>query len=132
MLAPEDRRWTVVTLLSVALLFFSIPHVLEDFALGEPLKRGVPPAAIAFVVSVLLAVQGLGLHALGRRSVAGLRVHAGLGLLWAIAAGVAQVPELLQPTAYRSGVISAAYVIGVIGVGLALSVVSLLAWLRSR
>lgn len=132
MLAPEDRRWTVVTLLSVALLFFSIPHVLEDFALGEPLKRGVPPAAIAFVVSVLLAAQGLGLHALGRRSIAGFRVHAGLGLLWAVAAGVAQVPELLQSTAYRSGVISAAYVIGVIAVGLALSVVSLLALLRSR
>ncbi|MDP3231500.1 MAG: hypothetical protein Q8S33_18655 [Myxococcales bacterium] len=132
MLAPEDRRWTVVTLLSVALLFFSIPHVLEDFALGEPLKRGVPPAAIAFVVSVLLGAQGLGLHALGRRSVAGLGVHAGLGLLWAVAAGMAQLPELLESTAYRSGFISAAYVIGVIGVGLALSLVSLLALLRSR
>ncbi len=129
---PPDRRWTVVTLLSVALLFFSIPHVLEDFALGEPLKRGVPPAAIAFVVSVLLAAQGLGLSALGRRSVAGLRVHAVLGLLWAVAAGVAQVPELLQATAYRSGVISVTYVIGVIAVGLALSVVSVIALVTRR
>jgi len=120
----KDRWWKVVTLLSVALLFFSVPHVLEDFSFGEPAKRGVPPAAIALVVSVLLAAQGLGLFALGRRSVAGLRVHAVLGLAWAVAAGFAQLPEMLEATAYRAGAISAAYVIGVIGVGLALSIVS--------
>lgn len=84
------------------------------------------------MVSVLLAAQGLGLFALGRGAVAGLGVHAVVGLAWAIAAGFAQVPELLQPTAYRAGAISAAYVIGVMGVGLGLSVASVGALMRRR
>lgn len=128
----RDRDWALVALLSVGLLFFSVPHVLEDFSLGEPQKRGVPPFAIAFVVSVLLGAQGLGLYGLGRRSMAGLRIHVVVGALWAVAAGVAQVPEMLQPTAYRTGFVSAAYVIGAIGVGLALAVVSVVALRRAR
>lgn len=123
----NDRRWTTATILSVALFFFTVPHVLEDFALGEPVKRGIPMPAIAFAVSCLLAIQGLGLVWLGQRKVIGLRVHAALGLVWAAAAGFAQVPEMLADGVYRSGPVSAAYVVGVIATGLALCVTSVAA-----
>jgi peptidoglycan/LPS O-acetylase OafA/YrhL len=127
----RDGRWTVVAAVSVALLFFSVPHTLEDFALGEPLKRGVPPAAIAFVVSSLLAAQALGLYWVAQRRARGLWVHAVLGLLWAVAAGVAQLPELTSTAPYRSGFLSAAWVLGIITLGAALLLSSLAAlWAR--
>lgn len=120
-----------VAVLSVALFFFSVPHTLEDFALGEPLKRGVPAPVIAFVVSSLLALQALGLSWLGQRRRLGLWVHAALGLFWAVAGGAAQFPELLSSGSYRSGPISAAYVLGLVGLGAALFVTSLAA-LKAR
>lgn len=122
-----DRRWTVVAAVSVALLYFSTPHTLEDFALGEPLKRSVPAPAIAFVVSSLLAAQTLGLYWVAQRRRLGLWVHAVLGLLWAVAAGVAQVPDLTSGAPYRSGLLSAAYVLGIITLGAALLLSSLVA-----
>jgi len=129
--AREDRRRTVVVFLSLALLFFSVPHTFEDFALGEPLKRGVPAPVIALVVSSLLAAQAFGLYALGRRRALGLYVHAALGLVWAVAAGLAQLPELFNGAAYRSGPLSAAYVFGIISIGAALLLVSVAAlWSR--
>lgn len=122
-----DARWQRVLFLSLALLFFALPHSLEDFALGEPVKRGVPGPLIAAVLSALIAVQGLGLYAIGRRDRRGLWLHAVLGGVWPLAAGFAQLGEILQPLPYRAGAISVAYVIGIIIVGLALSLVSLAA-----
>lgn len=118
-------------MLSVALLFCSVPHTLEDFALGEPLKRGAPAPLIAFIVSSLLAAQALGVYWLAQRQARGLWVHAVLGLLWAVAAGMAQLPELLSGGPYRSGLLSAGYVVGMIVIG-ALLLLTSLAALRAR
>ncbi len=116
MMLPS-RRTEVVVGLSLALLFFVLPHTLEDFSLGEPLKRGVPPPLIAGVVSLLVSAQGLGLYWMGRGRRLGFAIHGVLGVLWAVAAGAAQLGELLGPEPYRSGSISVAYVVGTIAVG---------------
>ena len=126
------RRWTTVAVLSFALMFFSMPHVLVDFAVGEPLKRGVAAPVIAFVVSVLLAVQAVGLLWLGQRRRIGLWCHAVIGVVWPVAAGGAQLAEVLAEGVYRSGAISAAYVIGVIAVGVTMAVVSGVALVGQR
>ena len=129
--ASADRRWAAVVFLSVGLLFFSVPHTLEDFALGEPIKRGVPAPLVALVVSSLLAAQAFGVYSLGRRRVLGFYIHAVLGLVWAVAAGMAQLPELLNAATYRSGLLSAGYVLGIIAIGSALLIVSVSA-IRSK
>jgi len=119
-----------VVLLSVLLIFFALPHTLEDFATGEPAKAGVPAAVLATVISLIFSTQALGLYWLGQKQRRGLFVHAGIGLFWPIASGFAQLPTILNGTPYRSGFISVAYVAGMIVVGLLLLVSSLIA-LRS-
>jgi hypothetical protein len=122
---------TWVVLLSVALVFFTLPHALEDFALGEPQSRGIPAPVIATVLSLLFAAQAMGLYWIGQRRARGLRVHVILGLLWPLASGFAQLPLIFGDAPYRSGPISVAYVFGII-LGGALLFASSLAALRTR
>ncbi len=118
--------WTVrVVSLSLLLYFFAIPHTLEDFALGEPAKNGVPAPVLAFVVAGLLALQGLALFWAGQQDRRSYFVNAGLGVFWPLAAGIAQLPVIISSNNYRSGFISVAYVVGMIVVGILLLLVSL-------
>lgn len=117
---------TAVLIVSLALLYFAVPHTLEDFASGEPLKKGVPAPLLAALVSSLLAAQAYGLYALGRRKRRGLWIHLVLGLVWPIAAGFAQLPVILGPEPYRDGAVSVAYVVGLIIGGPLLVVLSAL------
>jgi hypothetical protein len=122
-----------VAIVSTALVFFTLPHVLEDFALGEPQSRGVPALVIATVVSLLFAAQAAALYALGNEQTRGLWAHAILGALWPLAAGFAQLPEILfQDAPYRSGAISIVYVFGIILGGITLCVTSLLGLRQTR
>ncbi len=125
--------WTNrVAALSILLLFFNIPHSLEDFTLGEPAKAGIPMFSLAYLVAGLIAIQGLALFWTGQRKLKGYVIHAVLGLLWPLFAGSAQLPVILQPGPYRSGSISEFLVIGIIVVGLLLLYASIRAWSASR
>jgi hypothetical protein len=119
-------RWVVV--LSILLLFFSVPHTLEDFATGEPGKAGVPAPVLSLVVATVLALQALGLYWLGQKQRRGLFVQAGVGVFWPLASGVAQLPTILSGVPYRAGFISVFYVGGIIVIGVLLLVFSLTAW----
>lgn len=112
-------------ILSLLLFFFAIPHTLEDFALGEPAKNGVPAAVLAFVVAGMFALQGLALFLAGQQDRRSYFIHAGLGIFWPLAAGIAQLPVILASSNYRSGFISVAYVAGMIMVGILLFLTSL-------
>lgn len=116
-----------IVFLSVLLLFFTIPHTLEDFATGEPGNAGIPAPLIALVVSVLFGLQALGLFWLGRNRRKGLWAQLIVGGFWPLAAGVAQVPSILSEPTYRSGFISVAYVVGILVVGILLLLFSALA-----
>lgn len=128
---PKDifgNKWGQrVALLSLLLIFFALPHTLEDFATGEPAKAGVPAPLLATVVSTIFAVQALGLYWLGQQRRLGLFVHLGIGLFWPVASGLAQMPTILSGEPYRAGAISVAYVAGMIVVGLLLLVSALMA-----
>jgi hypothetical protein len=115
-----------VLVLSLLLMFVAIPHTLEDFALGEPAKQNVPAAALAGVIAVFFILQGLGLFFLGNNDRRGYFIHLGLGLLWPIAAGSAQLPVILTTQPYRSGFVSLFYVFGMIVLGLLLLLASIL------
>jgi hypothetical protein len=114
-----------VVILSLLLFFFAIPHTLEDFALGEPAKNGVPAAALSFVVAGMFALQGLALFWAGQKNRRSYFTHAGLGIFWTLAAGIAQLPVIFVSSNYRSGFISVAYVVGTIAVGALLFLASL-------
>lgn len=103
-----------VVILSILLLFFSVPHTLEDFATGEPGKAGIPAPVLSLVVATVLALQALGLYWLGQKQRRGFSVHVGVGLFWPVASGVAQLPTILSGVPYRSGFISVLYVGGIL------------------
>lgn len=123
-------KGTVV--LSLLLFFFTVPHTLEDFALGEPAKRGVPAEVLALIVAALFALQGLALFWAGQQDRRSHFIHAALGLWWPLAAGIAQVPVILTASQYRSGTISVAFVAGMIVTGVLLFIASLQALRKSR
>ncbi len=116
-----------VVFLSLLLLFFTIPHTLEDFATGEPARAGVPAPLLSLVVSIIFFLQALGLFWLGQKRRWGLFVHVGVGLFWPIASGFAQLPTILSETPYRSGAISIFYVGGMIVVGILLCISAIIA-----
>lgn len=122
----NSSLWTVsVVVLSLILFFFAIPHTLEDFTVGEPMEKGVPLPVLSVIVAALFALQGLALFWAGQRDRRSYFVHAGLGILWPLAAGVAQLPVILSSSNYRSGFISVLYVAGMIAVGILLFLASL-------
>lgn len=121
----------LVLVLSLLLFFFALPHTLEDFALGEPANHGVPAPVLAFLVAGLFALQGLALFWLGQQKRRSYFLHAGLGIAWALAAGMEQLPVILASESYRAGWISIFYVAGMILIGLLLFLASLQALRRA-
>jgi len=121
----KSKLHKIVVLLSVLLLFFTIPHTLEDFATGEPAKAGIPAPVLSFVVAMIFAIQAIGLHWLGEKQRRGYLVQVGIGIFWPLASGVAQLPAILSGVPYRSGFISIFYVVGIIGIALLLLYFSL-------
>lgn len=115
-----------VVFLSLLLLFFTIPHTLEDFAAGEPAKAGVPAPAIASVIAVMISLQALGLFWIGQKRPWGLFIQMGVGLFWSIASGIAQLPTILSDIPYRSGFISVLYVAGMIVIGILICIAAIL------
>ncbi len=118
------RRESLV-ILSLTLFLAAIPHTLEDFALGEPAKNGIPILVLAAVVAGLFALQGLALFWTGQKDRRGYFIHVGLGVFWPMAAGIAQVPVILLSNTYRSGFVSVFLVAGMIGVGILLFLASI-------
>ena len=114
-----------VVVLSLFLMLMVIPHTLEDFALGEPAKNGVPELILLGVVAGLIAVQALGLYYLGGNHRRGYYIQMGVGLIWPLLAGSAQLPAILSTEPYRSGFISIFFVIGMIFSGVLLFIGSL-------
>jgi hypothetical protein len=126
------RLWVVF--FALLLFFFNIPHTLEDFATGMPAKEGIPTPLLALVISILISLQALGLFWLGQNQRKGLFVLLVIGLFWPIASGLAQLPAIIaEGTSYRFGLISIFYVVGLILVGILLSISSIISlWSGSR
>ena len=120
-----------VVFLSLLLFFFTLPHTLEDFALGAPQEAGIAAPVLALVISILYALQALGLFFLGQKKRLGLFLHMGIGVFWPVASGFAQLPVILTESPYRAGAISVLYVFGMIAVGVLIFIFSLLA-LRAK
>ncbi|NLY37267.1 MAG: hypothetical protein GX046_08555 [Tissierellia bacterium] len=119
------RYKAVVAILSLLLMIMVIPHTLEDFALGEPAKNGIPILILQVVVALLVAVQALGLYLLGGNHRLGYFIQMGIGIIWPLLAGSAQLPAIFSSQPYRSGFSSVFFVIGMILIGALLFLASI-------
>ena len=115
----------IVVVLSLLLMILTIPHVLEDFALGEPAKNGVPELLLRGVVAGLITIQALGLYILGGNQRRGYFIQMVVGLIWPLLAGIAQLPAILSFRPYRAGFSSIFFVIGMIIMGALLFLTSI-------
>lgn len=113
--------------LSLLMFFFIIPHILEDFALGEPAKAGISAPLLSLVISGMIFLQALALYWLGQARKQGHMANIVVGLFWAVNAGAAQLPVIFTGAPFRSGAISVLYVLGLVIVGLLLGISSGLA-----
>ncbi|TFG66919.1 MAG: hypothetical protein E4H27_09615, partial [Anaerolineales bacterium] len=68
-----------IVILSVLLLYFTVPHTLEDFASGGPGKQGIPAPILSLVVATVFSLQALGLYWLGQKQRLGLVAHTAVG-----------------------------------------------------
>lgn len=91
---------------SLAGLPFILPHVVEDFAAGA---APIGPA----LLGVLLAVQMLGLVLVGVGRRLGFMITLVAGLVWVAGAVVDHGPALVRGN-FRSGGLSAVWVLGLI------------------
>jgi hypothetical protein len=125
--------WPIITIiLSILLIFFTIPHTLEDFALGEPMKNGAPTWVLSYVIAGMLSFQSIALYLAGQKDRRSYFIHAGVGIFWSLAAGIAQLPIILTINNYRSGLISIVYVLGMVLVGILLCLASIQALITTR
>lgn len=113
--------------LSLLMFFFIIPHILEDFTLGEPAKAGISAPLLSLVISGMIFLQALALYWLGQARKQGHMANIVVGLFWAVNAGAAQLPVIFTGAPFRSGAISVLYVLGLVIVGLLLGISSGLA-----
>lgn len=123
--SKEFRYKKTVLALSLLLIIMVIPHVLEDFAVGEPAKNGVPVLLLQGVVASLIAIQAFGLYNIGGNHRVGYFIQVGIGFIWPLLAGIAQLPTILTGNHYRSGFISVFFVFGVVIVGILLLTMSI-------
>ena len=121
----ELRCKRVVAVFSLLLMLMVIPHTLEDFALGEPTKNGIPSLILLGVVAGLIAIQALGLYYIGGNHRRGYFIQMGVGLIWPLLAGSAQLPAILSTHPYRDGFTSTFFVIGMIVLGVLLFLASI-------
>jgi hypothetical protein len=109
-MAPERLMLWIIAV-SLASLFFILPHVVEDFAAGIAQGIGLSTEVGAFFLGGFLALQSLGLVLVGQGRRVGLIVTFWVGLAWVAGALVDHGPALLAG-GFRAGPTSVLWVVG--------------------
>jgi hypothetical protein len=121
-----------VILLSFLLLWVSIAHSLEDFVYGIPARFGLSVVAAALVLGAAYVVQVTGILLASKNARSGYMLTFATGAVWAIAAAADHLKEVLTVWPYREGVLSKMLEVGIMLVGAALAIVSLVVLYASR
>ncbi|HCI80420.1 MAG TPA: hypothetical protein DHW02_12100 [Ktedonobacter sp.] len=114
-----------VILLSFLLLWVSIAHSLEDFVYGIPARFGLSVVTAALVLGAAYVVQVTGILLASKHARSGYMITFATGAVWAIAAAADHLKEVLTVWPYREGVLSKLLEVGIMLVGAALAVISL-------
>lgn len=121
-----------VIVLSLLLLWVSMAHSLEDFVYGIPARFGLSVISAALVLGAVYVVQVTGILLASKNARSGYMLTLATGAVWAIAAAADHLKEVLIVWPYREGVLSKLLEVGIMLVGAALAVVSLVVLFMSR
>ncbi|GAC1401910.1 MAG: hypothetical protein NVS4B12_13140 [Ktedonobacteraceae bacterium] len=118
--------------LSLLLLWVSIAHSLEDFVYGIPARFGLSVVTAALVLGAGYVVQATGILLASKNQRSGYMLTLTTGAGWTIAAAADHLKEILTVWPYREGVISKVLEVGIMLVGAALAIASLVVLLSRR
>ena len=122
----KTNSWVVGT--AIVLVGFSIAHVLEDFVYGIPAQFGFETAPAAALLGTACAIHVVLIVLTAQGNKLGILGNLAAGIIWALAATIDHLDEILFVQPYRAGWPSKGFEIGLILSALALAVISFLAW----
>lgn len=114
-------RYPGMTVLYLALAFFSIPHLIDDFLFGIPAEFGISVQLAQFLGGVFFVLYLGILIPLVRGLRAGVISAISMGCFLALAGILKHIPLMLQPGPYWSGWFSEGLIIGMIVSGISLA-----------
>ncbi|MDY7076327.1 MAG: hypothetical protein SXV54_05310 [Chloroflexota bacterium] len=124
----KKYKWSNLVIgVGLALVFFSASHLIDDFLYGIPEEFGLTNQQTQ-VLAGLFHVQLIVFFVLAARErKAGYYGTLFWGIFLALAGILKHLPQILKPEPYWSGPFSEALIIGMIIVGIALAITSILA-----
>ena len=103
----------------LALAFFAIPHLIDDFLFGIPAEFGLSIHLSQFLAGIFIVIYLGILIPLAQRKKGGIYSAMGMGGFLALAGILKHIPLIIQPGPYWSGWFSEGLIIGMILSGLA-------------
>ncbi len=124
----KKYKWSnLVISIGLVLVFFSAPHLIDDFLYGIPEEFGLTNQQTQ-VLAGLFHVQLIVFFILvARERKIGYYGTLFWGVFLALAGILKHLPKILKPEPYWSGLFSELLIIGMIIVGIALAIASILA-----
>ena len=124
----KTDKWSIT--LYLALAFFSIPHLIDDFLFGIPEEFGISNRTAQILAGIFILMFLMIFMELVRGTRRGYFFSIFMGTFLALAGILKHIPLMIIPGPYWSGWFSEALIIGMIISGLVLSLLAGLA-LRS-
>jgi hypothetical protein len=125
----QKKHWVIV--LYLALAFFSIPHLIDDFLFDIPAEFGISVHLTQFLAGVFIVLYLGILIPLARGKRGGVYGAISMGIFLALAGILKHIPLILQPGPYWSGWFSEGLIIGMIATGISLAITGIIT-LRSQ
>lgn len=119
----KSHKFTAVLIAYLALAFFSVPHLIDDFLFDIPAEFGLTIHFTQVLAGVFIVIYMGILIPLARGKKSGIYSAMGMGGFLALAGILKHIPLILQPGPYWSGWFSEGLIIGMIlsGLGVILS-----------
>jgi hypothetical protein len=121
-------RWSNLVIgVGLALVLFSAPHLIDDFLYGIPEEFGLTNQQTQVLAGIFHTQLIVFFVLAARERKAGYYGLLFWGVFLALAGILKHLPKIVKPEPYWSGPFSETLIIGMIIVGVALAVVSILA-----
>ena len=121
-------RWSNLVIgVGLVLVLFSAPHLIDDFLYGIPEEFGLTNQQTQVLAGIFHAQLVVFFVLAARERKAGYYGLLFWGVFLALAGVLKHLPKIIKPEPYWSGPFSETLIIGMIIVGIALAIVSILA-----
>ncbi|MFN2273047.1 MAG: hypothetical protein ACK2US_19570 [Anaerolineae bacterium] len=121
-------RWSNLVIgVGLVLVLFSAPHLIDDFLYGIPEEFGLTNQQTQVLAGIFHAQLVVFFVLAARERKAGYYGLLFWGVFLALAGILKHLPKIVRPEPYWSGPFSETLIIGMIIVGIALAIVSILA-----